>query len=286
MSDVPAALDVIVVPHTHWDREWYAPFQVYRRALVGVLADLLDRFDADPSAPAFTFDGQTAPLEDYLEVVPHDEARVRRYVEAGRLIVGPSYVQADQFLVSGEAFIRNFLAGLALAARFGPAMRLGYFPDTFGHVAQLPQLLRGFGFESVIFSRGMGDQGKHLGSEFIWRAPDGSEVLAIHEIGGALDRTSGYLNAALLGYPVLWSDDHGPFSLDVAAQHARSLIERLCQFARTPLLLFANGGDHLGAQPELRSTLAWLNSTSTGVRFKVGTFPEYVDRVVHSLHDR
>src|SRR5262249_46812120 len=155
-------------------------------------ADLLDRFDADPSAPAFTLDGQTVPLEDYLEVVPHDEPRVRRHVEAGRLIVGPGYVQADQFLVSGEAFIRNFIVGLATAARFGPAMRLGYFPDTFGHIAQLPQLLRGFGFESVIFSRGMGDQGEKLGSEFTWRALDGSEVLAIHQIGGALDRTSGY----------------------------------------------------------------------------------------------
>jgi mannosylglycerate hydrolase len=285
MPDPPASVDVLVVPHTHWDREWYAPFQVYRRALVACLSDLLDRLDADPSAPAFTLDGQVVLLEDYLEVHPEDEWRVREHVQSGRLLIGPAYVQGDEFLVSGEAIIRNLLVGRAVAARFGETMQVGYFPDTFGHIAQLPQLLRGFGLDSVIFSRGMGDEGERLGSEFTWRAPDGSAVLAIHQLGGVLDRTSGYLNAALLGYLHLWGDDHGPFSLECARDHAKLLAERLLRYARTPFLLFSNGGDHLCLQPELQQVLRFLNSSLPSLRFTCGTFQQYVERVASAARE-
>src|SRR5262249_49775779 len=151
-----------------------------------------------------------------------------------------------------------------------------YSPDTFGHVAQLPQILRGFGLDSLIFSRGLGDEGERLGSEFIWEAPVGSHVLAIHHVGGALDRTSGYLNAALLGYPRLWAERHGPFSLACAKQHAEDLIERLARHAQTSFLLFNNGGDHLGPQVELPRVLDYLNDSVPGVRFDAATFPEYI----------
>lgn len=41
-------------------------------------------------------------------------------------------------------------------------MPVGYVSDTFAHVAQLPQILRGFGIDSFVFMRGMGDEGEKL----------------------------------------------------------------------------------------------------------------------------
>ena len=61
---------VAVVPHTHWDREWYAPFPTFRQALVELLDDLLPSLEADPSCRHFLLDGQVAMVDDYLAVRP------------------------------------------------------------------------------------------------------------------------------------------------------------------------------------------------------------------------
>ena len=67
-----------IVPHTHWDREWYAPFQTFRLRLVHLLDDLLDLLESDPSYTRFLLDGQTAVIDDYLEVRPEAEPRLAR----------------------------------------------------------------------------------------------------------------------------------------------------------------------------------------------------------------
>ena len=61
---------VNVVPHTHWDREWYRTFQDLRLALVEVLDALLDDLAGDPSLSHFLLDGQVAAVDDYLELRP------------------------------------------------------------------------------------------------------------------------------------------------------------------------------------------------------------------------
>jgi hypothetical protein len=131
---------VKVVPHTHWDREWYLPFQSFRLRLVGLVDRLLDFMEADHRY-RFTLDGQLATVEDYLEIRAEAEARIRRLVEAKRLAVGPWQVLMDEFFVSGETIIRNLEQGLRRGDELGGAMRVGYLPDMFGHVAQMPQIL-------------------------------------------------------------------------------------------------------------------------------------------------
>ena len=132
---------VSIVPHTHWDREWYSPFQTFRLRLVDLLDDLLPRLDADPSYAHFMLDGQMAVVDDYLAVRPDAEATLRRLAASGRVSAGPWYILMDEFLVSGETMVRNLQLGLDRAAAFGGAMDVGYLPDMFGHVAQMPQLL-------------------------------------------------------------------------------------------------------------------------------------------------
>src|SRR5207244_9390951 len=131
---------VSIVPHTHWDRKWYSPFQTFRLRLVYLLYDLLPRLDADPSYAHFMLDGQMAVIDDYLAVRPDAEATLRRLATSGRLSVGPWYILMDEFLVSGECMVRNLQLGLDRAAAFSGAMDVGYLPDMFGHVAPMPQL--------------------------------------------------------------------------------------------------------------------------------------------------
>ena len=103
-----------IVPHTHWDREWYQPFQEYRIRLVQLTDRLLDLLAQDPEYLCFTFDGQTIVLEDYLEIHPEREETLRRYVQEGRLLIGPWQILPDEFLVGPESTIRNLMLLLFL----------------------------------------------------------------------------------------------------------------------------------------------------------------------------
>lgn len=174
-------LPVTIVPHTHWDREWYAPFQEYRVRLVKVLDSLLDLLDEDPSYAHFCLDGQTAAADDYLEVRPEAEPRLRRLVAAGRMSMGPWTVLMDEFMVSGETILRNLQLGMDRADELGGVMPVGYLPDMFGHVAQMPQILRLAGLEHAVVWRGV--PAALASSGFTWEAPDGSQVRAEYLLG-------------------------------------------------------------------------------------------------------
>ena len=79
-------------------------------------------------------------------------------------------MEPDEFPVSGEALIRNLLFGEQTGEKLGGIVKVGWLPDTFGHVAQLPQILRNFGIDNLIFSRGLGDQALTCPSVFWWEA--------------------------------------------------------------------------------------------------------------------
>ena len=151
-------LDIHIVSHTHWDREWYLTREQYRLRLMGLIDRVLDRLEENPRFTHFHLDGQTIVIEDYLEVRPDQEERLRSHITAGRLLVGPWYVMPDMHLVSGESLVRNLALGHRIAERFGGVMGAGYMPDPFGHVAQMPQILAGFSLDSAILWRGFGGE--------------------------------------------------------------------------------------------------------------------------------
>jgi mannosylglycerate hydrolase len=146
-------------------------------------------------------------------------------------------------------------------------MKVGYVPDPFGQISQLPQILRGFGIDSAIFMRGMGDEGEKLGSEFLWYAPDGvTNVLAVHQIGG-------YCNAVNLGYV------QGEMDFDSAVERCRDLAGMMKPYARTPNLLFNNGCDLIEPQPEIPDIIQYVNDELSDVKLVHGTFADYLERV-------
>jgi alpha-mannosidase len=253
-----------VVPHTHWDREWYRPFEYFRLALGDVVDGVIGVLERDPAFVSFTLDGQAIVLEDYLEVRPHNEARLRRLLAAGRIEVGPSYVLPDEFLVGAESLVRNLLIGRAVCERLGiEPSPVGYMPDSFGHPLQLPQVLRGFGIGSFIFSRGLGDELDDVGVVFRWRAPDGSEVLAFQQLAD-------YSNFA------------GMLSAEAAERRVQEILDEfgeLLAAAGVDQVLLCNGSDHLPVVPELPALCAELERRFAGNRFGIAGFADYVRAV-------
>ena len=137
---------------------------------------LLNLLVQDRDFKHFTLDGQTILLDDYLLVRPEAESAIRNHVRQGRLLIGPWHILPDMFLVSPEAHIRNLITGDRAARRFGRKMMIGYIPDSFGHIGQMPQILRGFGIDAACVWRGLDNQP----AEFWWQSPDGSRVLMIY----------------------------------------------------------------------------------------------------------
>jgi mannosylglycerate hydrolase len=257
-----------VVPHTHWDREWYLPLEDFRIRLAQVVDELIETMEARPEL-RFTLDGQAILLEDYLEIRPDMEERLRALLASGRVETGPSYVLPDEFLVGGEALVRNLLHGRAVCAWYGatPAV-VGYLPDSFGHPAQLPQVLRGFGLETFVFSRGLGDERERVGGRFRWRAPDGSEVLA-------LPQPVDYAAAASLG--------HSRRSAETdPAGNAADGIEQVLR-AEAPMLadpefrdvLLGNGVDHARLQADIPEVLAALRELKPGLEVRLALLSDY-----------
>ncbi len=184
-------LDVHVVSHTHWDREWYHPAGRFRQRLVALIDELID--DPLPPGESFLLDGQAIVLDDYLAVRPERREALAALLRDGRLEAGPWYVLADELIPSAEALVRNLLAGRrAVRALGGEPPAVLYCPDSFGHPAALPAIARGFGMSVVVLWRGYGGQRWPPGASVHWRAPDGGEVLLHHlapdgyELGSSL----------------------------------------------------------------------------------------------------
>ena len=263
-------LDLVVVPHTHWDREWYLTFQQFRMKLVDTVDTVLNTLESDPEFTYFMLDGQTIILEDYFEIRPENAGRLQALALEGRVMLGPWYLQPDEFLVGGESLIRNLQRGLRLAEPYGGAMPIGYVPDTFGHIGQLPQLLRGFGLDNAVFWRGVGPEIKK--DAFAWQAPDGSEVLAIW-----LCDDFGYSNAA-----------HLPLEGEALATRALQIAERMRPRATSNSLLLMNGSDHLMPEIGLPAALEAANHLleSRHMHLRIGTLPQYLDHQKAALAAR
>lgn len=174
---VPNPFQAVV--HTHWDMEWYKTQNEYKFRLIGAMDQLLDWLETG-KLPNFTLDGHTLPLETYLELRPENKGRIKKLVQAGKLSVGPWYVLGDEFLVSGESIIRNLQLGIKDARSFGQKVFTGYTPDTFGHSADLPMLLKQFGMDTAMVGRGV-----QSGNPWLkWKAPSGDTVLTYHLVDG------------------------------------------------------------------------------------------------------
>jgi len=165
-----------IVSHTHWDREWRYPVWETRLILVEFMDELIDLLEED-AYPGFLMDGQCTPVLDYLEIRPEQRERVEKLVSAGKLSIGPWLTLPDEYPVDGEALVRNLLIGTRKSNELGGAMMIAYTPFGWGQTAQLAQIYAGFGMDVALIGKRV-NKDRAPKSEFIWRSPDGSELLA------------------------------------------------------------------------------------------------------------
>ena len=262
-----------LVSHTHWDREWYRTFHDFRVSLVDVVGRVLAALEAGGPFRRFLLDGQSVIIEDYLAVVPEDRGRIAALVRSGALAVGPWYVLPDNFLIGQEAQVRNLLYGHAAAAELGGAQKVGYMPDSFGHPAQMPQLLRKAGIDSFIYTRGDGDDIDGTGLEYRWRAPDGSEVTTAHQ-------WRGYCNAAALGLEEIWhAHTRRTVDLAEAVRKVGALLREMAERSNVDVALLNNGCDHLPPQQEFTRVLDALREAFPSTEFVHASPAEYMAAV-------
>ncbi len=265
----PDRFTIHVIPHTHWDREWYAPFQLFRIRLVRLIDNLLDLLERDQNYTHFNLDGQTIVLKDYLEIRPEKIGQLKKFIQELRIGVGPWFVLPDEFLVSGEAIVRNLLLGHRIASEFGHVQKVGYIPDTFGHISQLPQILCGFNIQFAMHFRGL-DEGE-LKSELWWQSPDGSRVLLRH-----LPTDLGYVNASAL-----------PADPSAAVEDLQSFARYETRRATSTELLALNGVDHTEARGDLPEILALATIRSKGrFDFRQSSLEGYFAALTAAIGDR
>jgi mannosylglycerate hydrolase len=165
-----------VVCLTHWDREWHIPVWEQRRWLVNMMDTLLDVLDREPGFRGYLLDGQTIPVEDYLEIKPENRDRIVTYVREGRIFIGPWFTLPDEFPVDGECLVRNLLWGRRAADQLGGCMNIGLTTFGWGQTAQFPQIYAGFGIDTIITAKGVNAK-RAPESEFFWKSPDGTAAL-------------------------------------------------------------------------------------------------------------
>lgn len=220
---------------THWDREWYQSFQGFRWRLVQTTDQILDTLENDEAFTHFTFDGQTIVLDDYTKIKPENRGRLTKLIREGRISVGPWYVMPDEYLVSGESLVRNLQLGNRLAKEYGAVepMKYGYVCDIFGHIAQLPQILRGCGIKGALLGRGTNDFDTPC--HFSWQSPDGSACYT-------------FKVPESYGYGSFWYDVWRPYFMDgdseMRLKNAIAYIEREQARSDIPYVVLMDGMDH------------------------------------------
>lgn len=249
------------ISHTHWDREWYLPFENFRFRLVQLIDNLMNLLDNDPSFKYFHLDGQTIVLEDYYAIRPGQKERLEAFIRQGRILIGPWYQQNDLFLTSAESTVRNLIEGIRQSRDLGGEMKIGYLPDHFGLLGQMPQIFRQIGIDNSVFGRGY-DYEKHHSPFLRWQSPDGSEITGIL-------MTHWYNNAQRI-----------PNDADQLSKTFQIMKEREELINPLPHHLMMNGVDHLEAQENLTPALEKLRELfGDKNEFIQDTLPNYVQNV-------
>ncbi len=239
---VDQSRELHLIAHTHWDREWYLPFQRFRMHLVHLIDTIIDLCKQDPAYRHFNLDGQTIVIEDYLDIRPEMKDTIVQMVRDKRIGIGPWYCQPDEW-TAGELLARNLLRGHHLMKEYGGGQKIGYCPDLFGHVAQMPQILSLAGLDTFMFFRGVGNiyDDPHFSNEFYWQGPDGSRVLAYFMPGG-------YANAK--NHPIN-PEAFKMFILFVLPRFSRS---------KSGIIFVGCGGDHYYPQIETPTLIQSFNN--------------------------
>jgi hypothetical protein len=291
---------LLLVSHTHWDREWYLTFEEYRARLVPTYDKLIGILEQIPDYHSFTFDGQTVPVDDYLEIRPEMRGRLGAQVKARKLFVGPLYIIPAGYAPQGETWIRNMSLGLERCAELGAEPSHVYMAEPTSLPEQWPQIMCRFGFDSVVFGRGLrldppGGSGDSVhDAEYFWEGPEGSRMLLGHMPSSYTDEGG---DRCLLHYcaaaEVFWNRPYDPLreqeyiakpdDLETVLERIDVMREHLSPLTTSDTLLLMHGCDHLPPQPDTPAFVDAVNqhfeSNSIDAHMAHGSLEEYLEDV-------
>lgn len=242
---------VIAYLHTHWDREWYREFEVFRLRLLRVFDNVLDMLENN-KIPSFYFDGQVSALLDYLEIRPEKEGLVRKFIAEKKLYIGPCYTLVDEFLTDKTVFEKNLEIGLKISKDFGCTDFIGYLADTFGHSQNIPKIFKDFGIDKCVVWRGCGD----IPSEFSFNGINTVNLIR----GYFMDIFS------------------APMTIEQKAEWLKGNLDKIAEKSGNYLLL-PIGADHLGVEPDITEQIEKVNSLLDNYEIKLSNPFEYFELV-------
>ena len=242
---------VIAYLHTHWDREWYREFEVFRLRLLRVFDNVLELLENN-KIPSFYFDGQVGALLDYLEIRPEKEQIIRKLIAEKKLFIGPFFCLIDEFLTDRTVFEKNLEIGLKISKDFGCSDFIAYFADTFGHSKNIPNILQKFCIDKCVVWRGCGD----IPSEFTFNGINTVNLIR----GYFMDIFS------------------SPMTIEEKAKWLKGNLDKIAAKSKDYLLL-PIGADHLGVEPDIADQISKVNSLLEDYEIKLSNPFEYFELV-------
>lgn len=242
---------VIAYLHTHWDREWYREFEIFRLRLLRVFDNILNLLETN-KIPAFYFDGQVSALLDYLEIRPEKETLIRKLIKEKKLFIGPCFTLVDEFLTDKNCFEKNLEIGLEISGNFGCEDFIGYLADTFGHSKNIPAIFKKYGIDKCVVWRGCGD----IPSEFIFNGINTVNLIR----GYFMDIFSAKI------------------SIEDKAKWLKGNLDKIAEKSGDVLLL-PIGADHLGGEPDIANQIEEVNKLLNDYEIKLSTPFEYFELV-------
>jgi len=248
-----------IIPHTHWEGAVFKTREEYLEEGLPHILTVLQLLRDHPDY-RFVLD-QVAYVRPFLERYPEAAAEFREYVSQGRLqIVGANDVMLDVNIPSGESWVRQALYGKAYYRRqLGVDVTVGWALDTFGHHAQMPQLLKLAGYNSYWFQRGV--HSRDTPCEFLWEGIDGTQIPAFW---------------LPLGYGLLYPSPSTVFDFSAAV---RGLWESLGEFSPHPQRVALAGADVINPEEVLPKMVDEFNHQGNQplqVRFALPTDVEAI----------
>jgi mannosylglycerate hydrolase len=302
-----------IVSHAHWDREWRYPIWQTRKDLEEMFSTLIELLETEPRYKCFVTDSQVVMLEDYLQMRPQDEDRIKALVQSDRLKIGPWYTLPEYYPIDGECIVRNLLKGDRVCRKFGGPMKVGYTTFGWGQPSQLPQIYKSFGIDTVLGGKNL-DSSRTKYNEFIWEGADGTKVLAskLGDLGRAnffkcvvipvvfgkenngSDWSFDWDNSGTLFHKAdmdnYWQDYHRHYR-NVEDVFEKSRVRRAIDKSLKTVngtacpdsIILFDGGDFTAAQPLVCDIIDEANQIYDDVEFKHSTLEEYINAIKNKL---
>lgn len=250
---------VYVVPHSHWDREWYFTLEDSNVLLGENLTHLIKFLENHEKFSSYSFDAQASVLDEYMKIYPENFERLSALIKERRIFVGPWYTQTDSLLVNKESLIRNLLYGITICEKFGHSMDVGYLPDIFGQNQYLPSIFKGFDIGNSILQRGIYNDQLRGNLNFWWESPDGEKIPT---------------NNIFLGY------GPGKFleaSDEYIEEKLLPMLDKLSKLnSDTDNLLLPAGGDQVLVREKFPQIIEELNRKKLGYEFILSNYEDFM----------